>query len=90
MKAGICPKCGADAIYVSEPQRDQLQRGKHILAQQARWIARYVDLTHYGCARCGYVEAYAADERSIEHMMRFWEPLTHKRKHDTPNEDQDE
>lgn len=86
MKDGICPKCSSDAIYISQPRRNRIQAGKHIIAKQGAWIAHYVDLTHYGCAHCGYVEAYASDERSIEHMQRFWKPFEHKRKRDEADE----
>lgn len=86
MRDGICPKCGSDNIYTGGPNKSfvgvPLLGSTIMLSLYKSWNGKRIDLTHYGCATCGYIEAYAADEESIQNMKEEWQSLKRKRKND--------
>lgn len=87
MLAGICPKCGSRSIYRSVKINDAgLSKGNHIQVHQGILTGKFVNLVHYGCGGCGYLESYLADEKSIEYMREYWEPLE-KPKRDSQEEE---
>jgi predicted nucleic-acid-binding Zn-ribbon protein len=86
MKDGICPKCGSDEIYTGGPMKSflgvPLVGSTILLSNFKKTNSVRIDLTLYGCSNCGYIESYAADEKSIQNMIDEWQPLKPKRKND--------
>lgn len=75
MRSGMCPQCGARAIYRG-PGHAVLQRlGKFdalCLRPSSDDGFEGAMVEHYVCTICRYTESYITDETALENIAKTW------------------
>ena len=90
MKSGKCPKCGSGDIYVGHSKNFMgvsLVGNYILLNQSSGFRGKFAKLNHYACASCNYIEAYVADNESMQNIKEEWKPMNPKEKRKRKNDE---
>ena len=75
MKGGQCPKCGSSDVYTKNNAIATRQAGNTANLSIRVSTFSTVHFDNYICARCGYIEIYIDDKKSLPSIISKWDKV---------------